>query len=304
MPSPKRSTPTGGNLPFRSRFGPTMPHHNDADIEIFDLTMEDSGSDPLTYFLTPNNNIESVDSLMMMEMDFDMDFDAGIESSKNPSQIVRNVSPSNLEGFSRPPGSPPLPHHTSLRPPTPPRSPATPDLEFDNYPSIFGTPDDELDDHFLRAAAARTPFGMPPLTLRDFASSPPKGSSSSFRGRSLSTTGSGYNKASKRRSAGAARLSPHAWREPSPDVWSIEERPEQEKIEEEEYDSEVASSMMSDSMITESGETASLVMRATARAVDIPVKAVAKSFDGSKKRKEGKKEKRVRFVLPGVMDMH
>lgn len=211
----------------------------------------------MTYFLTPESEADM--------MDFDMDFDAGIEDSKHPSQIVRNVSPSNLEGFSRPPP----------RPPTPPRSPATPELEYD----LSSTPD-SLDDGFLHAAA-RTHFGMPPLSLREFTTGKTKPSrvSGSSRGRSMTSTGGGDRK--KRRTAASSRLSPHAWREPSPDVWSIEEKPEEERIQEEEYDSE-----MMDSMVTE-GEAA-VVMRA--RAVDIPAGKPHK--------------KRVRFVLPGVTDMH
>ncbi|KAK4226876.1 hypothetical protein QBC38DRAFT_214483 [Podospora fimiseda] len=252
MPSPKRVSAPG---PFR--FGPII-QRDDAEIDVLDLTRMDE--DPLTFFLTPDEGDM---------MDFEMDFDAGIENDKNPPQIVRNVSPSNLQGFSRPPP----------RPPTPPRSPATPDLEYD----LSGTPDD-LDDSFLRTAG-RSPFGMPPLMPRDYASEKPKSSSlrvTSGRGRSMTTAG--HNGHNKRLTAGS-RQSPHAWREPSPDVWSIEEKPEEERIEEEEYDSEIM-----DSMITE-GEAA-MVMRA--RAVDIP--AVKPSSE--------KKMKKVRFVLPGGTDMH
>ncbi|KAK3984785.1 hypothetical protein QBC44DRAFT_8171 [Cladorrhinum sp. PSN332] len=250
MPSPKKASAPGA-----FRFGPTI-QRDDAEVDVLDLTSMDE--DPLTYFLTPDEGDM---------MDFEMDFDAGIENDKTPTQIVRNVSPSNLQGFSRPP-----PH-----PPTPPRSPATPELEYD----LYGTPDD-LDDGFLRAAA-RTPFGMPPLILKDFAADTSKSSSlrvASGRGRSMTTAGHGSR--IKRRTAGS-RLSPHAWREPSPDVWSIEERPEEERIEEEEYDSE-----MMDSMVTE-GEAA---MVTRARAVDIPAA------------KPPSTRKKVRFVLPGATDMH
>ncbi|KAK4457007.1 hypothetical protein QBC42DRAFT_280058 [Cladorrhinum samala] len=250
MPSPRRSA-----APGFYHFRPTIQPKG-VEIDALDLSRMDE--DPMTYFLTPENEADM--------MDFDMDFDAGIEDGKHPSEIVRNVSPSNLEGFSRPPP----------RPPTPPRSPGTPELEYD-----LSSPPNSLDDGFLQAAA-RTHFGMPPLSLREFTAERTKSSrvsGGSSRGRSMTSAGGSDRK--MRRVTASSRLSPHAWREPSPDVWSIEEKPEEERIQEEEYDSE-----MMDSTVTD--VEAAVVMRA--RAVDIPAKKSHK--------------KRVRFVLPGVTDMH
>jgi hypothetical protein len=70
-----------------------------------------------------------------------------------------------------------------------------------------------------------------------------------------------------------SRLSPYAWREPSPDVWSIEEEPENELHSEME-----GSSFIEEGVAGVDGKT---------RAVDIPA---------------AKPKKKVRFVLPAVED--
>ncbi|KAL2162831.1 hypothetical protein VTH06DRAFT_6667, partial [Thermothelomyces fergusii] len=88
------------------------------------LNLADMGEDPLIYFLTPAPPSYAADD----DVDFDMDFDAGIEDAKHPPPIIRSVSPSSLSRLSR---GPP-------RPPTPPKSPSTPDLD----DSLSATPDD------------------------------------------------------------------------------------------------------------------------------------------------------------------
>jgi len=240
--------------------------------------------DPLVYFLTPapvrdEDEDEDEDDA---PMDFDMDFDAGIEDANHPPTIVRSVSPSSLDGLALPPP----------RPPTPPRSPATPDLAH-GMPS----PPDDVESYIAFGGRARAlSFGLPFL-LKDLTA----GKSSSAKARrtrtvrartqpddaSLLSPGRGHpiNPAGPRPVATAPgssnqrgrsgtvsssrRSSPrHSWREPSPDVFSIEEETEEE-----------VNSEMGDSVVGE-GETARMVR---ARAIQIPA---------------AKPTKKVRFVLP------
>lgn len=240
--------------------------------------------DPLTYFLTPASPPYRNDGGEVM--DFEMDFDAGIEDSKHPTKEVRSVSPSSLGGFSRPP---PLPPHS----PSPPMSPATPDLEFD----MSTTPDDH-DDAFMYARAHHhASFGhmAMPLLLKDFTSS--KKSKSSSRSRSNAVSRNLAPPADRGRpkmlkgtplrsqvttQSPSRRLSPHAWREPSPDVWMIEEEPEREAAELQHVaDNDIT--MMGDhhdAFLREGWEAARVVK---ARTINIPA---------------AKPRKKVRFVLP------
>ncbi|KAL2133609.1 hypothetical protein VTI74DRAFT_2047 [Chaetomium olivicolor] len=249
---------------------------DDAEIEALDLSKMDE--DPLVYFLTPAPSSYPEDE----GMDFDMDFDAGIEDSKHPPPIVRSISPSNLSGFGRPPP----------RPPTPPKSPGTPDLEYD----LSSTPDEHEEYDYMDHSWP--PLGVNPLSLprrmkEKFKTHPkhdafdadglvpPRTSSSSPRGRAASRLGpkpvaaasSGVARTRRSRTM-PSRLSPHAWREPSPDVWSIEEEAEEEEEEGEEM-KHGQGSEIGGSGYVEDGKV---------KAVDIPA---------------AKPEKRVRFVLPG-----
>ncbi|KAK3297090.1 uncharacterized protein B0H64DRAFT_416306 [Chaetomium fimeti] len=248
------------------------------DAEIEDLTLSNMDEDPLMYFLTPAPYSCSGEE----SMDFEMEFDAGIEDAKRPTQIIRSVSPSSLEGLSRPPP----------RPPTPPRSPATPDLDYD----LSGTPDEYEQYDYMESSwpPRRTSSVSLPRRLKDkFKVHHPKqdaGHSDSLvppppspypprtssRGRATSRTTSGSQQpfaastTGRRSRAAPARLSPHAWREPSPDVWAIEEEPEAE------LHSEVG-----DGSFLEDARAGS------ASPVDIPA---------------AKPKKRVRFVLPPMED--
>ncbi|KAK3325385.1 hypothetical protein B0H66DRAFT_121791 [Apodospora peruviana] len=250
---------------------------NDADIEDMDLSKMDD--DPLTYFLTP---APFADEAGGDGMDFEMDFDAGIEDAKHPPPIIRSVSPSSLEGLSLPPP----------RPPTPPKSPGTPD----SLPDMPLTPDD-VDDYMQFAAKTRSftfPIRLSDLTgKKPSKNRPPKDRDhtdaflapapapylpGSSRGRSAARPGPTHPTATTLHGVGGprgrarttitSRRSPHSWREPSPDVWSIEE---------EDGESEIQDSTI------EQGEMA---RTAKAQAIDIPA---------------AKPKKRVRFVLP-VMD--
>lgn len=243
------------------------------DAEIDDLDLSYIDDDPFNYFLTPAPSSQDDD------IDMDMDFDAGIENSKRRVPIVRSVSPSSLGG-----GITGLP----ARPPTPPRSLGSnsPEPDLDMAP----TPEDDGEAYLRFSSSPVTPPYNLPFTLRDFADARSKARKDKGKTTAAATLLSpapvhggpsfGRGRLSRRpgpRPLGAAldargrtrswsgRLSPHAWREPSPDVWSIEEETEED----------IANSEMSDSVLSEG--------RGGTQAIDIPA---------------AKPKKRVRFVLP------
>lgn len=200
------------------------------DAEIDDLDLAYIDDDPLNYFLTPAPSSQDDDVDIF-------DFDAGIEDTKQPAPIVRSISPSNLDsGFRLP-----------LRPPSPTKifgSPSSvPDLDMAITP-------DEVDETYLRYGSSPTgPLSLP-FTLKDFASarnnpqrerpvrsasatllSPSSSHPSSLRGRLSHRPGPrplGAAGTQGRTRTWSGRVSPHAWRVPSPDVWSIEEETEEE----------------------------------------------------------------------------
>ncbi|KAK1710308.1 uncharacterized protein BDZ83DRAFT_724078 [Colletotrichum acutatum] len=202
--------------PTLVRLAPTIPKDYPS--------LDDIDEDPLTYFLTPAPDLEDDEDDMTM-----MDFDAGIEDDSE-REIVRSVSPSSLDGLDKSKGrsnSPPVPDLSDL---------ATPDT------------DDEEED-YIRFA----PHGfMIPFSLRDFAtdglksmakskSRPSKPSDnsnvllspSSFpptRGRAPVRPGGGRGR--QRTTSYRHHRPQHVWREPSPDVWSIEEETEEELLSE------------------------------------------------------------------------
>jgi hypothetical protein len=208
------------------------------------------------------------------------DFDAGIEDHKQPTPIVRSISPSNLDGGH---------NRLSLRPPTPPRvygSPSPePDLDMAPTPEDVGEP-------YLRFGSSPTGTFSLPFSLKEFANArsktrrekPVRTASATLLSPSPSAAASPRGRVSHRPgprplvAAGmrgrpkswSGRLSPHAWREPSPDVWSIEEETE------EEINSEWGGSMMSEGRSDENYTTQTK-----------PIDILA-----------AKPKKKVRFVLP------
>ncbi|KAK1969753.1 hypothetical protein LZ32DRAFT_625414 [Colletotrichum eremochloae] len=193
--------------PTLVRLAPTTPKEYPS--------LDDIDEDPLTYFLTPAPDLEDHDEDVNM-----MNFDAGIEDN-SPREIVRSVSPSTLDGLSKAKGgrkSPPVPGLSDL---------ATPDT-------------DEEEEDYIRFA----PQGFTvPFSLRDFAIDGVKSkvrSKSSGALLSPSSFSPGRGKATVRpggrgrqRSVSFRHQRPqHVWREPSPDVWSIEEETEEELVSE------------------------------------------------------------------------
>ncbi|KAM0274885.1 hypothetical protein ACHAQH_007774 [Verticillium albo-atrum] len=208
-------------------------------------SLDDINEDPLNYFLTPPPDFADASG------DIDMfEFDAGIESPHSSNDIVRSVSPSSLEGLSKP-GSPPVPDLSDL---------ATPDT-------------DDEEENYIRFAPHH--FGLP-STLRDFmtdskkskhspASASPSSSLGSPRGRSRGSRPVGRG---RQPSFASRRRQQQVWREPSPDVWSIEEETDEDM-------GELSSSV--------AGELASAMKKDRTLPVDIQA---------------AKPMKKVRFVLP------
>lgn len=175
--------------------------------------IDDIDDNPLTYFLTPaaDNDVGG--------MDDDMDFDAGIEDSSHPREIVRSVSPSSLEGLSRPKGRA-----------------TSPDFDSDGL-----TTDDDDEEEYIRFSPG-SPSRLAPLRnitidgLKLRARSPVFGTSTNGllspasypapqpRGRSSARGRFG----GQARSVSARPRPGRLWREPSPDVWSIEEETEED----------------------------------------------------------------------------
>lgn len=300
--SSKTTTPFH-HLRLRPR---VVEYNDDEDIEPMDLSKMDE--DPISYFLTPAPPIH--DDLYNNQedaMDFEMDFDAGIEDVKHPPPIIRSVSPSSLhEGLSLPP----VP-----RPPTPPKSPGTPDSSASDQPL---TPDDHED--YMRFASLKGRSLTFPIRLADLTVSSKKrpkhyrssGSGGSsylspetfnshspdfdFGPRHYPQTpygtfsgglGSSHHRGRTLKTKTAMmplRRSPHSWREPSPDVWSIEEETEMQDA----IDSERGGNpIVGVGTEQEQGEDTTTTGRTTrsmaTRAIEIPA---------------AKPKKRVRFVLP------
>ncbi|KAL6862301.1 hypothetical protein J3F83DRAFT_208788 [Trichoderma novae-zelandiae] len=197
--------------------------------------LEDIDDNPLTYFLTPipadDDNDDDVDE---MDLDVDMmDFDAGIEDASQPREAVRSVSPSSLEGLRKPGGARPAsPEYDS-------DALTTDDDDDDNEDYIRFSPSSpssfmlsplrDLAADGFRFRAKSPVFGLPndaflsPGAMSVPAPSPPAG-----RGRGRGRTNSRGPTRRQTRSLSARVRDNHLWREPSPDVWSIEEETEEE----------------------------------------------------------------------------
>ncbi|KAK0752107.1 hypothetical protein B0T18DRAFT_426645 [Schizothecium vesticola] len=246
-------------MPAHFQLRPSV-ERDDAEVTPLDISRMDD--DPITYFLTPAQpSYGYADDAM----DFEMDFDAGIEDAKRPAPIVRSVSPSSLGGLSLPP--PP-------RISTPPRQSESPDLDHD-MPSIGSTPEDAEEYIHFAARGRPSTFGLP-FSLRDFTASKPRKFASTNRPESPPTSAPHHpGRPGQRKSRPRAltpRRSPHAWRSPSPDVWSIQEETE-----------EALQSDIEDGGGMEGERTASTGVVHKSKVIDIPA---------------AKPKKRVRFVLP------
>ncbi|KJZ77746.1 hypothetical protein HIM_02923 [Hirsutella minnesotensis 3608] len=179
--------------------------------------LEDIDENPLTYFLTP-----SVDNDTECFEDEDMIFDAGIEDSSLPREIVRSVSPSSLEGLSKTRGLA-----------------ASPDFDSDG----LTTDDDDEEDYIRFSPGSPSPLSsLRNMTIDGFRLRP----RSPIFGRAADglLSAASFPAARPVRGRTAARMMRPAqsrtmpvrprpgrlWREPSPDVWSIEEETEEDVL--------------------------------------------------------------------------
>lgn len=173
--------------------------------------------DPLTYFLTPATPKEEED------LEFDFDFDAGIEDSSRPRDIVRSVSPSTLDGLKK----------------------YKPKQKDPDCAILDDNDDDDDDDEDYIRFGATAPE---PISYDDFEGSRSLTATPTLQGEDRLSpvsfhVGSPRGRPSKRfapprrpfgeRTRGHPALKRrHSWREPSPDVWSIDEEPEKETMSE------------------------------------------------------------------------
>lgn len=244
------------------RLNPTNP----AD----DPSPEDIDEDPLTYFLTPAPLPDDVDDDSNI-----MDFDAGIEDSSHPREIVRSVSPSTLDGLSRPKTRKASPEPELSDGPTPDEDD---DEEYVRFrPNAFGLPfglgDLTIDGIKLKPRAATAPATTGTDFTTDALLSPSSFHIPAARGR---TPARGHGRG-RTRSLSARKRPQHLWREPSPDVWSIEEETE------EELNSEMSGSIAQSDAGDSGADKKAEELKNKETNIEIPA---------------AKPRKKVRFVLP------
>ncbi|CAJ2507946.1 Uu.00g091320.m01.CDS01 [Anthostomella pinea] len=180
-----------------------------------DLDLPSFHENPLTYFLTPAPAKDD-------ELEFNFDFDAGIEDSSNPRDIVRSISPSTLDGLKR----------------------YNPKYKASDC-AVLDDDEDDNEDYIRFKPQKSLPFGF-----EDYFDHPKHNSPQDTLSRSTEAllsprafhVGSPRGRPSKRfapprrsfpkRPQSLSIQRRHSWREPSPDVWSIEEEPEKETMSE------------------------------------------------------------------------
>jgi hypothetical protein len=195
--------------PTQVRLNPFLPSKDDPRP-----LLDDIDDDPLIFFLTPAPGLEDedVDSSMMQ-------FDAGIEDASSPRDIVRSVSPSTLGGLSKPKGRPASPGFDSDVPSTDDEEDDDEDYITSHNFKLLTLSEFAIDGPKLRSRPKSPVHSRPTNALPSRASFP----GPSYRGR----TGLRGRPPPFRSLSVRARPN-HLWREPSPDVWSIEEETEEE----------------------------------------------------------------------------
>ncbi|ETS76104.1 hypothetical protein PFICI_11491 [Pestalotiopsis fici W106-1] len=207
---------------------PTTPQLDEDEFtDEDDLDMPLLQRDPLRYFLTPATPEDE-------DLEFQFDFDAGIEDANKPQEIIRSVSPSTLDGLKSY------------------KAKGKGDKKNNNSQhdcAILDSDSDDDEDYVRFRPSKSLPLGLPDLGIerpRSAGASPGSGSSlESMLSPDSFHVGSLRGRPSKRfapppsrrtfghtRSRSVPLLRRHSWREPSPDVWSIEEEPEKETLSE------------------------------------------------------------------------
>lgn len=214
----RRSWPPSGLWP--SSLGGFPPALLDDDKEGLSTDDEDIDSslrheNPIKYFLTPATPGDD-------ELEFQFDFDAGIEDPNSHAPIIRSVSPSTLDGLRR--------YKAKSK---------TSDC------AILDD-DDEDEDYIRFTPQTSLPFGLENYFDHPRHSSPTHGVSqatesslslSSFhvgspRGRLAKPFSPPPRRPHRGRPSNPTLQRRHSWREPSPDVWDIEEEPDKETMSE------------------------------------------------------------------------
>ncbi|KAI0876584.1 hypothetical protein GGS24DRAFT_215970 [Hypoxylon argillaceum] len=213
----RQSWPPSGLWPSSpSRIPPALDEDKDGlSTDDEDIDIPARPENPLKYFLTPATPGDD-------ELEFEFDFDAGIEDSNSPRQIVRSVSPSTLDGLRRYKA----------------RSKAA---DCNIRENDDEDEDDDEEDYIRFTPQKSLPFG-----LDDYFDHPRHGSPSHAVSQTTDAllspsfhVGSPKGRLAKRftppprhvirgRPAHRTLQRRHSWREPSPDVWSIDEEPEKE----------------------------------------------------------------------------
>ncbi|KAK7739821.1 hypothetical protein SLS62_011190 [Diatrype stigma] len=233
---------SGSWPPSPSRQPPSLDEDNSTEDELDMPPPLLQEEDPLTYFLTPATPKNQEEDL-----EFDFDFDAGIESSNRPRDIVRNVSPSTLDGLKKyKPKSQGQGQSQSKAPDCAILDDDDDDDDDEDYIHFEPASSQPLgyDDYFL--GLPRSSKKRPGHNKNNYSSS-----SSSFNSELDHLSPASYFHVGSPRGRPAKRFAPprrppggssssshptlrrrHSWREPSPDVWSIEEEPEKETMSE------------------------------------------------------------------------
>ncbi|KAK6833711.1 hypothetical protein PG990_001452 [Apiospora arundinis] len=199
-----------------SRSPPLLDEDASTDDDEFDMPLLQRN--PLTYFLTPATPREE-------DLEFDFDFDAGIEDSSRPQEVVRSISPSTLDGLKR----------------YKPRNK-------DECAILDDNADSDDDEDYIRFRPSKSAsFSLPDFGFDRLRPTASRSQSNTTKEELLSATsfhvGSPRGRPTKRFSPPPRRAFPgrtrsfdlprrHSWREPSPDVWAIDEEPEKETMSE------------------------------------------------------------------------
>ncbi len=214
----RQSWPPSGLWPSSpSRIPPALDEDKDGlSTDDEDIDNSSRPENPLKYFLTPATPRDE-------EMEFEFDFDAGIEDSNSPRQIVRSVSPSTLDGLRR-------------------YKARSKEADCAILDEDDEDEDEDEGEEYIRFTSQKSlPFALDDYFDHPRHSSPNHRTSDALLSPASFHVGSPRGRLAKRfapppplppsrrvRLLGRTLQRRHSWREPSPDVWSIDEEPEKE----------------------------------------------------------------------------
>ncbi|KAL7625565.1 hypothetical protein AAE478_004785 [Parahypoxylon ruwenzoriense] len=201
--------------PSPSRLPPSLEEDsNSTDDDEVDISW--SHENPMMYFLTPPSPKNE-------DLEFDFEFDAGIEDSNRPREIIRTVSPSTLDGLRK----------------------YKPKDRLADCAVLDDDDDDDDEDYIRFHSYGHTPL---PFGFEKFFDQTRYNSTITSQSTEALLSPASFHVGSPR-GRPRRRFAPprrslrgrppcqslqrrHSWREPSPDVYSIEEEPEKETMSE------------------------------------------------------------------------